>query len=242
MNKSFLCYACDVLADTNTGLSGTEIIKYCGRYAVDYNVMIPVDDIEMLKTTYKPMVPNKRTALLRNLEAFSKEQQIKIVKELCELPKFKNNEDVKQLLVKMNQRYPQSPNDEIDQKQIKETINLLEKYSNSFKLYKEALEKYQKGIYQRNVLDDMRLALELLVKELLHNNKSLEKQRSDIGIALKNSKTSNEINNLFVKVIDYYSKYQNNYIKHNDLVNANEIDYIIGQTNLMMLFLIRNLE
>ena len=107
------------------------------------------------------------------------------------------------------------------------------------KLYTEALEKFKNGIYERNVLDDMRLSLELLVKELLNSNKTLENQIAPLGELLKNKGVNPEVRNSFNKMIDFYTKYQNNYVKHNDLVNQNEMEWIISQTSGMINFLIK---
>ena len=49
------------------------------------------------------------------------------------------------------------------EKKAKDLESFLAKYPDVLKQYKSAKEKYEKGIYERNVLDDMRLALELLV-------------------------------------------------------------------------------
>ncbi len=243
MDKVFLEYACDIIADTSNGLTGTEIIKYCRQYSLKYDVEIPVHDTEMLKTTYKPQVPNKRTALYRNLIVFSKEQQIEILNDLCNLPKFSMNDEIKEIQIKLKQKYSDSTSSyKLDHKEIEETKGCLTRYKTSLKLYEEALEKYEKGIYQRNVLDDMRLALESLIKEILNNNKSLENQISELGLALKSKDVSNEIRNLFNKVIDYYSTYQNSYVKHNDSVKLNEMEFIISQTNSMIKFLIENFK
>lgn len=88
----------------------------------------------------------------------------------------------------------------------------------------------------------MRLSLETLIKELLNNNKSLENQTSDLGKLLKDKNVSNEIRNLFQTLLDYYSKYQNNYVKHNDAIKSNEMELIINQTNIMIQFLVKNLK
>ncbi len=243
MDYVFLGYACDILADTNNGLTGSEIIKYCSRYALKYDVIIPVNSIEMLKTTYKPQIPNKRTALLKNISVFNEKQQVIILNELCDLPKFNNNEDVKTLKIKLNRKYSNNvSSDTLNEEQIQETEKCLNNYEKSLKIYKEALEKYHEGIYQRNVLDDMRLSLETLIKELLNNNKSLENQTSDLGKLLKDKNVSNEIRNLFQTLLDYYSKYQNNYVKHNDAIKSNEMELIINQTNIMIQFLVKNLK
>ena len=36
IDYAFISYASDILADTNHGLSGTQIVKYCNSYAVDF--------------------------------------------------------------------------------------------------------------------------------------------------------------------------------------------------------------
>ena len=241
MDNAFLGYACDVLADTGKGLTGSEIVKYCNRFALDYNVRIPVDDVKMLQINHKPQIPNKRTALKMNLETFELQQQIEIIRFLSELPKLKDNEDIKELINKMNVKFGLSDNQEL-KKGINETKHWLEKYQKSFKVYNEALDKYGKGVFQRNVLDDMRLSLELLLKDLLNNDASLENQWKILGKRLKDENVSKEISNVFEKILSYYGDYQNQYIKHNDNVKENEIELIISQTNTIMQFLIKTLS
>lgn len=241
MDNAFLDYICNILADTKDGLTGSEIIKYCNKYAIEYNVTIPVDNIEMLKTSYKNFIPNKRIALKKNLESFNLNQQIEIIKYLCTLPKFNNKDETKDLLEKMSIRYKDSNFQELN-KSVTETKHWLNGYPDSLKLYNEALQKYQQGIYQRNILDDMRLSLELLLKTLLNNKKSLENQFEIVGKELKNKNVSKEVSNLFTTVLTYYSNYQNQYIKHNDNVKSEEVELIINQTNTIMIFLIKILS
>ena len=83
----------------------------------------------------------------------------------------------------------------------------------------------------------MRLSLELLVKQILGNGKSLENQTSELGTKLGSYHT--ELRNLVIKTVDYLCKYQNQYVKHNDAVNPEEIDYIIEQTSATINFLIK---
>ncbi len=240
MDNAFLEYVCNIVADTNNGLTGSEIIKYCNKYAIEYNISIPVDNIEMLKTTHKDFISNKRIALKKNLEVFSLEQQLEIIKFLCSLPKFSSNNEIGELLIKMNLRFKNYNNQELN-KNINETKHWLSNYPKSLKLYNEALQKYEQGIYQRNILDDMRLSLELLLKTLLNNEKSLENQFQLIGKEFKNKSVSTEVTHLFNKLLTYYSDYQNHYIKHNDIVKTNEIELLINQTNTLMIFLIQTL-
>lgn len=104
-------------------------------------------------------------------------------------------------------------------------------------VYKSGISKYAEKKYERNVLDDMRLALELYVKQLLGNNKSLENQTADLGAKLSGYHA--ELRNLIVKTVDYLCKYQNHYVKHNDAVNPEEIDYIIEKMSATINFLIK---
>lgn len=100
---SFISYAADTLAETNSGLTGTQIVKYCNSYAVDFGVDIPITSPNFGK--FGSVVPNKRTALYKNLQAFNGQQQFAMIKELSELPLFKNNSDVAELRKRLFERY-----------------------------------------------------------------------------------------------------------------------------------------
>lgn len=106
-------------------------------------------------------------------------------------------------------------------------------------VYRSGITKYSAKTYERNVLDDMRLSLELLVKQFLGNEKSLENQISSLGTKLDQFGISSELRNLLTKVIDYMCKYQNNYVKHNDAVNPAEIDYVIEQTSTVINLIVK---
>ena len=51
-------HAADILAETNSGLSGAEIVRALSAYAIDYNIYIP-------HPTHSLQAVNKRTALSR---------------------------------------------------------------------------------------------------------------------------------------------------------------------------------
>ena len=40
-----------------------------------------------------------------------------------------------------------------------------------------------------------------------------------------------EFTNMFKSLLDYYSKYQNEHVKHNDNVNQGEMDFVIKLTS-----------
>lgn len=99
----FVSYAADTLAETNSGLTGAQIVKYCNSYAVDFGVDIPITSPNF--GSFGSHVPNKRTALYRNLSAFNGQQQFVIIKELSELPLFENNHAVSELKKRLFERH-----------------------------------------------------------------------------------------------------------------------------------------
>lgn len=233
LDDAFLAYASDILADTNAGLSGMKIVEYCNSYAIDFNRVTPYG-------SYPFDAPNKRTALKENLKVFTAPEQFRIIKELCELPALCDQEKVKELKLRLFSRYGNLATKKISETElIQKTKHWLSNHPDALKQYESALAKYEGGIFERNTLDDMRLAFELLVKDLLGNGKSLENQIAEIGAKLKSTGASVELRNMVQQVIKYYTDFQNNHVKHNDAVNDKEIEYIIELTSVVMKFLIK---
>lgn len=241
LDDFFIQYASDVLGDTNKGLTGTEIVKFTNKYALKFDKDLPITSSDFNSSEYK--VPNKRTALLLNLSKFNGEEQFKIISELCDYYKFNHNTDIKKLKNMLYEKYGIYFNKSLTESElIIETEHWLSGYNKAYQQYKSAIEKYKSKKYERNILDDMRLSFELLLKELLKNQKSLENQKEILGAALKENNISTQIRNLIIKVIDYYTKYQNDKVKHDDSSNKLEIEYMIEQTSVLMKFLIQVLD
>lgn len=234
--SAFITHAANILGDTSGGLSGPEIVRYCTDYAVDFNVNIP-------HASYPFDASNKRTALKENLAAFSPQQQYKIIKELCELDRFQKNQQAKGLKIKLVSRFAQfsstDAESEINETLIEETSHWLESYPESLKLYQDALTKFENEIYTRNLLDDLRLSLEKLLQAVFQNRKSLENQISLLGGHLNTKGGSKELTNMFVKLVDYYCMYQNSYVKHDDAVIEEEIEFVFEITSSFMKHIIR---
>lgn len=121
---------------------------------------------------------------------------------------------------------------------IHENLIGLSNYPAAGKLYQSALDKINENRFERNLLDDLRLSLETLLKCVLGNEKSLEKQDSVLGEWLKEKGASKECSNMLRKLIEYFSKYQNQYVKHNDKVNRQEVDLITNLTSSFMAFVL----
>ena len=188
---------------------------------------------------------NKRTALYENLMSFSPSQQYRIIKELSALPQLSENPTtrLKDLKIRLVTRYSsldktESPS-EANETLIEETKHWLADYPSSLSLFTQALEKYNHGSFKRNLLDDLRLALEQLLKHILKNSKSLENQIAGIGVHIKTCGGSPELANMFVKLIDYYSKYHNTYVKHDDGVIEEEIEFVLEISSSFMKHIVR---
>ena len=73
----------------------------------------------------------------------------------------------------------------------------------------------------------------------MNTNKSLENQKETLGKFLKNKSVSPQLNGMLRTLIDYYAQYQNEYVKHNDNVNEDEIEFIFDITSALMKHLVK---
>lgn len=151
------------------------------------------------------------------------------------------NTKVKDIKLKLVTRYGHlnTELDSVNEILIDETKHWLNDYPDSLKQYQSALDKFKGNIFERNLLDDLRLSLELLMKGILENEKSLENQLSDLGKFIQDRGGSKELGNMFQKLIEYFSKYQNSYVKHNDNVIEEEIEFVFEITSSFMKHFIR---
>lgn len=130
----------------------------------------------------------------------------------------------------------------LDEKLINDNLDWLSAHPKSYETFKMSLMEIGIQGKERNVVDHLRLSLELLLKDIFNNGKSLENQKSDIGNYLKSKNISPEISNLLERVLDYYAKYQNNKAKHDCAVLSSEVEFILYLTGTVMRFLLTNQE
>jgi hypothetical protein len=234
----FLSYASGILADTHSGLSGQEIVTATTEYAVEWNVALPYP-------AYPFGMRSKRTVLLTNLRAFPEAQQYRIIRTLCDHPTVLsgNRQAAERLKMKLIVRYGhlanEAPDNAVDGALVQRTEHWLGPFPNALRLYDQAACNQANGVFLRNVLDDLRLALELLLKELLNNQKSLENQNTYLGDFIERHGGSPQLRNMFVKLIDYYTKYQNSYVKHDDAIIEEEVEFIFELTSSFMKHVVR---
>ena len=148
---------------------------------------------------------------------------------------------VEQLIAKLNPEFDFTIlRPQVDSNLIHENLKGLSNYPEAAKLYQSALDKLNQGSNERNLLDDLRLSYELLLKQILANDKSLENQDSELGRYLKEIDISKECRNMFNTINNYYRNYHNTYVKHNDKVKSKEVDLILNLTSSLINFLVSN--
>lgn len=221
----FLSKASEVLA---SGVSGTTIVQVTVSYAAEYGLELP-------HPTYPFQAPNKRTALLENLRALPADVQYQAIAELCDRAlQSEASAAVAEVKLMLTSRYSHLSADAGNAWTGPLTVEArhwLDPHQNVKKLYVEALQKHRAGVYLRNALDDLRLALELLAQEILGNGKSLEHQIAALGQFVKAKGGSKELSNMLAKLIDYYANYQNTYLKHDDAVPNEEVEIVLELTS-----------
>lgn len=77
----------------------------------------------------------------------------------------------------------------------------------------------------RHGLDDLRDALEMLLKDLLHNKASIERQsQKKINELLIMNGWGKHILTLYPMIIEHFKRYQNSHVKHDDGTKITEQD------------------
>ena len=127
----------------------------------------------------------------------------------------------------------------LDKKLVIDVLNWLNAYPKAKEKYELALSKFLKSESTRDIIDDSRLSLEIFLKSFLNNNKSLENQKSVLGIYLSEKNSSKEITNMFNSLFDLYTKYNNKNIKHDDGgVSVSEAEFLLYLTGSFIRFII----
>lgn len=127
----------------------------------------------------------------------------------------------------------------LDDKVVNEVLDWLEDYPDIQRHFSLSLKQYMKKDPPRNILDNLRFALEQLLKVLLGNKKPLEKQKSYLLEFLKTKGINQEIINMYNTLISQYVHYQNKNVKHNEKLSEKEIEFIIYLTGTFIRFLLQ---
>ncbi|EGP5362808.1 hypothetical protein [Enterococcus faecium] len=230
--KNYINILSPKLADC---FSGTQISQYLSEIFIDFSVEL----------TEQARFENKSNFLKKNLLNLDDSQAFKTIIFLStKIENYKTLDEIESVLNKMKQQFPQYNNEDsiLNQDLVEETKHWLDGYPKALQEYLNAEQQYIDRKYDRNSLDNLRLSLELLIKDLSGVNKSIENQDYHALLKdLKSAKVSPQLRNMIKLLIDYYSVYQNEFVKHDSSVEETEIEVIFELTSTMMKFLIREL-
>lgn len=129
----------------------------------------------------------------------------------------------------------------LDEAVVNETLAWLGRHATIAKHFENALEicVRKDTAHYRNVLDELRSALEKLVRSVLGNRKSLENQREPLLRWMEDRGAHVQVRNLYRQLLTYYIQYQNDAVKHGDGWAEREIEYMIYLTGTFMRFLLQ---
>ena len=207
--------------------SGNELITLTNEFAksVGENVTIQVVGFN-----------SKKDILSKNISDMSDNAKIKFFDQLKTIERVSDNP---KLVMKIDELIASKlPLIENTRNNI---TNLLSDYSSNITTaWKESVIFYNDQKY-RGALDSIRLTLELLLKKLLGNDKSLENQKALLGKFLKEHNVSIQFVNLFLRELDMYEKIQNDEVKNNipEHLSKKEIEFLMNQAVLIIKFLDR---
>lgn len=239
ISTAFIQRAAEVVSE---GLTGSQIVSVTTAFAVDFDCDVPYAE-------YPFTGVSKKTALFENLKNFNSGQQYQVISELVDrvstnpVSTTEQKLNASKIKTSLLLNYFQFGQDNLSNTKlplvVTEVRHWLSDFSGAKKAYEDALQKHSSGVFTRNVLDDLRLSLEMLLRQLLENEKSLENQLSAIGEFVKVRGGSTELSNMLVKLVDYYTKFQNTYVKHGDAVPSSEAEFVLEITACFMKHFIR---
>ena len=94
VSDNLISYSAEVLAQPVYGMTWTQIAKFFRKKSSEYNVAVPYAN-----TIFPSYLPDRRDGFIRNLKVFSPEQQLILLKELCDTNKKVNITPLKNLLM-----------------------------------------------------------------------------------------------------------------------------------------------
>ncbi|HDZ21687.1 hypothetical protein LCGC14_0698120 [marine sediment metagenome] len=128
----------------------------------------------------------------------------------------------------------------LDDHVVEDTLAWLRKHYAAAKHFESALRIYlAKNASQfRNLLDELRAALEKLLRSVLGNRKSLENQASVLLPWLKDKGVHTHVRDLYRDLLKHFTDYQNAAVKHGTGWVLCEVEYMIYLTGTFMRILL----
>ena len=129
---------------------------------------------------------------------------------------------------------------EFDNALVSDVLLWLKDYPLTERAWIKALKSYANTTEENasDTADMFRKALERFFQEFFKSEKTLENLKSEYGTYLSSKGIPTEIKNNFEKLLEAYTKYNNNYAKHHDKVSKCVLEYIMYQTGSLIRLII----
>ena len=112
---------------------------------------------------------------------------------------------------------------------------ILSEHPKALEVYNSAIEKIMKEEYDRNAIDDMRLAWDNLISDLTGRNASPNKLAEEIGQLLSKKGVAPQLINMFISMVKQYADYQDKNIKHDINLSHNDVLFALNITNAFIM-------
>jgi hypothetical protein len=131
----------------------------------------------------------------------------------------------------------------LDEAAIDDNLAWLEQYPDAAKAFQEALRLYSRKDPNnfRNLLDNLRVSVEQILKAVLKNRKTLENQKDEFLRWLSAHDAHSQIGNIYHDLLfGRFAQYQNDAVKHNeDKYTTAEIEFMLYLTGTLLRFIQR---
>jgi hypothetical protein len=130
----------------------------------------------------------------------------------------------------------------LDDALIADNLEWLAEYPAALKHFRVALSIFlsKDSDKYRNLLDNLRFAIEQLLREVLENQKSLENQKESLLPWMKGKGLHAQVVNMYHDLLfKHFTLYQNDAVKHGEKYSFQEIEFMIYLTGTFMRLLIQ---
>lgn len=130
----------------------------------------------------------------------------------------------------------------LDDSLVNDNLIWLQDYPESLNAFEQALSIYLGGDKPkfRNLIDNLRVAIEQLLRKVLDKPKNLENLSKELGDWLEKHGTHKQVRNLYGQLLHIFTTLQNDVAKHGDVeLLPDEIEYLIYLTGTFMRLIIQ---
>jgi hypothetical protein len=130
----------------------------------------------------------------------------------------------------------------LDQRVVDDVFGWLKDYPSVEKPFERAMKTVMRGDRDnyRSLFDDLRLALEQLLRQVLGNKKSFENQEQPLLAWIKARGVHQQVVNMYKQLLfGPYRIYQNDAVKHGEEYSEGEVEFMIYLTGTFMRLLLQ---